>query len=454
MEYTVNQQNIHNYAEQLTAELCKQFFVNKAFISGPEILAFNSENQLNLLIVKNIFLNWQKETLKLKSPYFDFEDEGVKLALKTFMNKLSNHIKVYRYDFEPLVKKSISDFILLSAAPAEFFTAEIEALASPKMALTMLKDFARYIRVNRFVIDQVVREIEASGYTETFGGETIRFMRKAIHENPDKLESAEKVLEGLLAQQAAKITDFVCSPKPMVTPPAFLDTPRPEAWATTEYVPISQPENLQAEEPVAVRDDSKFLVPDLESESETESDPSPAEEYSVNPEMEPEIQPIQSPIEETQVVNLVELDSEPEASTDTTFENKNEPENQDEAFNRPFHETIKSSKSEISDLSRETVTLNDSLRNLEKTGITEAIQSRTVAAPFKTLVPMHYRFTFINSLFDGNQEAWAEAVERIDSTSAFEEAVTLLRSEYATRFKWEEKEDNVSILFNYVERKF
>ena len=153
MEYTVNQQNIQNYAERLTAELCKQFFVNKAFISGPEILAFNSENQLNLLIVKNIFLNWQKETLKLKSPYFDFEDEGVKLALKTFMNKLSNHIKVYRYDFEPLVKKSISDFILLSAAPAEFFTAEIEALASPKMALTMLKDFARYIRVNRFVID-------------------------------------------------------------------------------------------------------------------------------------------------------------------------------------------------------------------------------------------------------------------------------------------------------------
>jgi hypothetical protein len=451
MEYTVNQQNIQNYAEQLTAELCKHFFVNKAFISGPEILAFNSENQLNLLIVKNIFLNWQKETLKLKSPYFDFEDDGVKQALKTFMNKLSNHIKVYRYDFEPLVMKSISDYILLSAAPAEFFTAEIEALASPKMALTMLKDFARYIRVNRFVIDQVVREIEASGYTETFGGETIRFVRKAIHENPDKIESAEKVLAGLLAQQAAKITDFVCSPKPMVTPPAFLDTPRPEAWATTEYVPISQPENMQADEPVAPIDDSKFLIPDLESEM----NPSHAAgEYSVNTEIEPEIKPIPSIIREPQEVNLVELDSEPEETSDTTFENTNEPESLEEAFNRPFHETIKSSKSEISDLSRETVTLNDSLRNLEKTGIAEAIQSRTVAAPFKTLVPMHYRFTFINSLFDGNQEAWAEAVERIDSTSAFEEAVTLLRSEYAARFKWEEKEDNVSILFNYVERKF
>lgn len=447
MEYTVNQQNIQNYAEQLTAELCKHFFVNKAFISGPEILAFNSENQLNLLIVKNIFLNWQKETLKLKSPYFDFEDEGVKLALKTFMNKLSNHIKVYRYDFEPLVMKSISDYILLSAAPAEFFTAEIEALASPKMALTMLKDFARYIRVNRFVIDQVVREIEASGYTETFGGETIRFMRKAIHENPDKLESAEKVLAGLLAQQSAKITDFVCSPKPMVTPPAFLDTPRPEAWATTEYVPISQPENMQTEEPVAPIDDSKFLIPD-------EAEPSPIEELAATPEMEPEVESVQISIEETQIEISNEVEPIQEPASAIRIENTNEPESLEEAFNRPFHETIKSTKSEISDLSKETVTLNDSLRNLEKTGIAEAIQSRTVAAPFKTLVPMHYRFTFINSLFDGNQEAWAEAVERIDSTSAFEEAVSLLRSEYAARFKWEEKEDNVSILFNYVERKF
>ena len=72
MEYTVNQDAIKSYSEKLAADLCRQFFINKAFIAGPEILAFNAENQLNLLIVKNIFLNWQKEVLKLKSPYFDF----------------------------------------------------------------------------------------------------------------------------------------------------------------------------------------------------------------------------------------------------------------------------------------------------------------------------------------------------------------------------------------------
>jgi hypothetical protein len=67
---------------------------------------------------------------------------------------------------------------------------------------------------------------------------------------------------------------------------------------------------------------------------------------------------------------------------------------------------------------------------------------------------MHYRFTFINSLFDGNQDAWTEAVEKIDSTGNLEQAVKLLQTEYAERFNWSEKEDNVAILFNYVERKF
>jgi hypothetical protein len=437
MEYTVNQDAIKSYSEKLAADLCRQFFINKAFIAGPEILAFNAENQLNLLIVKNIFLNWQKEVLKLKSPYFDFEDDGVKQSLKTFMNKLSNHIKVYRYDFEPLVARSVSDYILLSAAPAEFFTAEIESLASPKVTLSMLKDFSRYIRVNRFIIEQVIREIEASGYSETFGGETIRFMRKAINENPDKLESAEKTLYGLLNQLPAALTDFVCQPKPLVTPPAFLDTPKPEGWATTEYVPIAPPEQKLETEIKPVRDD-EFLIP--------EENTAEVADY-LNTLPEEELPSVETEAETT----LFRTESEHPAMEEE-IQQKNE-----DAFDgpavKPLHEAFKSVKSEPLESSAETITLNESLRP-EKAGLASVLSSSGQAAPFRTLVPMHYRFTFINSLFDGNQDAWTEAVEKIDSTGNLEQAVKLLQTEYAERFNWSEKEDNVAILYNYVERKF
>jgi hypothetical protein len=67
---------------------------------------------------------------------------------------------------------------------------------------------------------------------------------------------------------------------------------------------------------------------------------------------------------------------------------------------------------------------------------------------------MHYRFAFINSLFAGNQQAWAEAVEKIDQTESFDEAVEMLKTDYAEKYNWDKEEDNLAILFSYIERKF
>ena len=436
MEYIVNHKFIKEYAEKLTANLCRQFFVNKAFISGPEILNFHPENQLNLLIVKNIFLNWQKESLKLRSPFFDFEDEGVKQALKSFMNKLSNHIKVYRYDFEPLVSKSIADFILMATMPGDFFSTEIEQLAGPKIQLALLKDFSRYIRVNRFVIEQVIKEIETSGQTETFAGETVRYVRKSILENPEKVESAEKVLSMMLSSQKAAVSDFVQEPKPLVTPPSFLDTPRPEAWATTEYVPIPEPSSPVADELQSTRNEDEFLVPEGEQSTE---DKSVMEEIPV----------LEMPDAD---VNDAVLSAEagPEEEAVSAFEAQ-VPERRTVEIPEMSEEVSFADES----LRESVLPLHETLRNAEKPALAETLSAASEqAAPFRTLVPMHYRFTFINSLFDGNQDAWAEAVERIDLSYSFENAVNMLKNDYAAQFNWSEKEDNVAILFNYVERKF
>lgn len=457
MEYTVNQQNIQKYAERLTNDLCRQFFVNKAFISGPEILNFNSEHQLNLLIVKNIFLNWQKETLKLKSPYFDYEDDAVKQALKVFMNKLSNHIKVYRYDFEPLVTRSVCDFILLAAAPQDFFTKEAEALASPKIPLSLLKDFSKYIRINKFVMEQVVREIEASGYQETFGGETIRFILKALNENPDKIEVAEVALKGLLEQLPAEVTEFVCIPKPLVTRPAFLDEPKPEPVKEPEFIPVVPPPAPKAAEPLV---EVSSILADPEPEPVVVPDTVPVQELEI-PVVEPDPteglpEIVSSPPvdqEETEVESeessMAEIrDSAPVSVVEVT---EPSPIVAEEIFTRPQ----RPNPGEAAQLAREPITLNDALKKSEsRTTLADALQVKTSVAPFKTLVPMHYRFTFINSLFAGNQQAWAEAVDKIDATQSYEEAVSMLKATYAQNYNWDKEEDNVSIFFNYVERKF
>jgi len=57
-------------------------------------------------------------------------------------------------------------------------------------------------------------------------------------------------------------------------------------------------------------------------------------------------------------------------------------------------------------------------------------------------------------LFAGNQQDWAEAVDKIDAAGSYEEAIAMLKNQYSYRYNWDKEEDNVAILFNYVERKF
>lgn len=427
MELTVNQQNIQKYAERLTNDLCRQFFINKAFISGTEILSFNSDNQLNLLIIKNIFLSWQKEVLKLKSSYFDYEDEEVKKALKSFMNTLSNHIKVYRYDFEPLVQKAVADYILLAAAPHDFFKKEIESLASPKVPTGLIKEFSKYIQVNKFVLSQVVAEIEASGYTETFAGETIRFVIKALNENPDKAEIPETALSGIFGQLQAEVTEFVYVPKPPVTRPAFLDKPKEEESKMEAAAPILVREEIVAEEPIA----------------EPIAMPAPEE-------FETKEEPVNEQIEDSKIV-LAEAES-----PSSEIEVEEVAVEESPVFQKPETRprTEKSVKSEAAELAKSPITLVETLRESEGRSLSEALHVQTKSAPFKTLVPMHYRFTFINSLFGGDQQAWANAVDRIDQTESYNEAVDMLKNEFGNSYNWAKDDDNVAMLFNYVERKF
>lgn len=431
MELTVNQQNIQKYAERLTNDLCRQFFINKAFISGTEILSFNTDGQLNLLIIKNIFLSWQKEMLKLKSPYFDYEDEEVKKALKSFMNTLSNHIKVYRYDFEPLVQKAVADYILLAAAPHDFFKKEIEALASPKVPTGLLKEFSKYVQVNKFVLDQVVREIEASGYTETFAGETIRFVLKALNENPDKTAIPETALQSIFDQLQAEVTEFVYLPKPPVTRPAFLDKPKEEE-PKTEPAPSLVTEVI---EPSATMVEVETEVATIESI------------------VEESIEEIENNLPEIGTEGSEPMEEAPVAEEFPAHADEEEPVFQ-KIDPKPRLEKTKP-RSELADMAKGATTLMDSLRESEnRSTLAEALKVETRSAPFKTLVPMHYRFTFISSLFGGDQQAWAEAVEKIDQTNSYQEAVTMLKNDFGSAYNWAEDDDNVSILFNYVERKF
>ena len=79
-----------HYGRRLAARLCDQHFGTQptATLDGPAILSFTPVRQLNLLVIHQLLDQWQAETARLRSAYFDFEAAPVQAALAQFMNVL------------------------------------------------------------------------------------------------------------------------------------------------------------------------------------------------------------------------------------------------------------------------------------------------------------------------------------------------------------------------------
>ena len=84
-----NASEIQNYSNDFAKLVCEEFFNDKETISGSEIINLTEIKQLNLFIIKELYNQWQLETNKFRSPYFDFSDLEVQKALEEFMNVIS-----------------------------------------------------------------------------------------------------------------------------------------------------------------------------------------------------------------------------------------------------------------------------------------------------------------------------------------------------------------------------
>ena len=94
MDNKLNYSAIEVYSVAYTRKVMNSFFGMEESINGKQILSLTNLQQVNLLIIKNLFEKWNKETSKFRSPYFNYDSEEVKKALENFMNVLSNNITI------------------------------------------------------------------------------------------------------------------------------------------------------------------------------------------------------------------------------------------------------------------------------------------------------------------------------------------------------------------------
>lgn len=156
MSAKINSNYVENYAKEFSKQICDQYFSQKKYMTGQEIITLSPSPQVNFFIIKTIFEAWQLELEKLKSnPYFDYRDKSVHEALKDFMNVLSRTIKIERPHFEPLIIQAVIDSITLAVDPLEFFTLEFDKVQNNQVNQS-LKENKKYYKWHNILVFNLI----------------------------------------------------------------------------------------------------------------------------------------------------------------------------------------------------------------------------------------------------------------------------------------------------------
>ena len=193
MSQSIDQSYLKEYSQQFTQKICSAFFDTKQYIAGEDIMQLTPSKQVNLLIIKSLFMAWQTELEALKgNPYFDYSNPQVEEVLQDFMNVLSRAIKIDRLNFEPLLRQAVEDAITLAADPAGFLEHELQYSAGLNLE-EYFNENKKYIKWHAALWDAVVQKTEKFIIPESLS----MAFDELIDDYAGKLQSVENLLQPL-----------------------------------------------------------------------------------------------------------------------------------------------------------------------------------------------------------------------------------------------------------------
>ncbi|GAB3669835.1 hypothetical protein GCM10027594_34540 [Hymenobacter agri] len=383
------------YGRRLAARLCDQHFDSQpdATLDGPAVLKFTPVRQLNLLVVRQLLGQWQAETARLRSPFFDFEAAPVQAALSQFMNVLSRHIRLGRAAYEPLLAKATADTLALVADPLG--SVQHLLLGTAEMpTLPGLRDAVRYIDLDKAFYQGFVDSLSANNsLSREFLTHRFELYHAANYRAHQSMQRLVEELSALLPLTTADLLED--GPVSSITPPPAEPAPAP---ATPEPaappVPVPLPTFVSA--------------------------PASASPPAATPPADPPATPVAPPMRPL---------PHTEAATPV-----------------PLHEKLKAGQPAAPALA-------DTLRSTAAP-VSLAERASPKVETLREAISINQRFSFINELFNGENMDYHAAIQHLDSLPTAEQARAYVTGDLSQRYDWSRKEEHVNKLLKLIERKF
>lgn len=249
MDEKISLEAIALYSDAYAEKVLKNAFANKEKIEGKEILSLCDVQQINLFILRELFKAWKDEFKKLKSPYFNYEHAEVKDALENFMSVLSKNISISRPHFAPLLKKAVSQTVLLVLDPYDYFSFLISGTTN-KLDVVAFREEIKYLKINKAPLEKLLERLEEKNIKEINGNEAFAVLDQILEEVNFAPEDVEDYIQKFSAVEALTPEKFYFkkvseSPKPAVEKAPITKAAEPEvAIAPPAPAPKVQGENF------------------------------------------------------------------------------------------------------------------------------------------------------------------------------------------------------------------
>ena len=389
------------YGRRLAVRLCDQHFGSQstATLDGPAILKFTPLRQLNLLVMRQLLGQWQAETTRLRSPYFDFETTPVQVALTQFMNVLSRHISLGRSAFEPLLAQAAADTLGIVADPAGSFHRLLLGHTEVP-TLTGLRDNLRYLDIDKAFFQGFIDSLPAtSDLSRDFLTHRFELYHAANYKAHQPMQRLVEEFSALLPLTTADLLE-----DGPVSASSFL------AASATPIVPIAAPVPV----PAAMTEPAPVAVPT----------------FAAAPQRFPVPAIVTAPSVPT--VTSTTAPAYPSTATDSV--------------GVPLHEKLKASQPTAPALAE----------TLRGTNVPASLAER--AGPkvetLREAISINQRFSFINELFGGENMDYHTAIQHLDSLPSADQARAYVTADLSQRYEWNRKEEHVNKLLKLIERKF
>lgn len=197
MDEKISLQAVEEYSAAFSAKIADGYFAQRQKISGNDILKLCDIQQINLFVIRELLKAWKQESVKYKSPYFDYDAKEVRESLTHFQNVLSNNISIAKDHFIPLLKKSVTLTVFLILDPYDFYSDTLDKHGNGNIRVSELKNEIKYIKINHRPLESLVQKLEERRLESLAGNEAFALLDHILEEVNFTPEDVEPYLQRL-----------------------------------------------------------------------------------------------------------------------------------------------------------------------------------------------------------------------------------------------------------------